>query len=84
MCNFNINNYIPSRITTCNIIGTGNQQVLVEFTAEETNTKNYYPLPNNVNSIEVFVREDFLSRLPNLVSEDQELIEIIPVEPPVE
>ena len=59
----------------------------MEFTAEETNTKNYYPLPtnaNNVNSIEVFVREDFLSRLPNLVSEDPEVIEIIPVEPPVE
>ena len=56
---------------------------MVEFTAEETNTKNYYPLPNSIIRIEVFVREDFISRLPNLVSGDQELIEIIPVEPPV-
>ena len=74
---------IPSTITSCNITGTGNQQEMVEFTAEETNTKNYYPLPNSITRIEVFVREDFLSRLPNLVSGDLELIEIIPVEPPV-
>ena len=55
----------------------------MEFTAEETKTKNYFPLPNNVNSIEVFVREDFLSRLPNLVAGEKR-ITIIPVEPPVE
>ena len=56
----------------------------MKFTAEETNTKNYYLLPNNIMKVDVFVREDFLSRLPNLVSGDPELIEIISGEPPVE
>ena len=85
MCDFNISSYSYTKQNnySCNITGTGNQQEMIEFTAEETNTKNYYPLPNNINSIEVFVREDFLSRLPNLVSGDPQ-IEIIPVEPPVE
>ena len=83
MYNFNISSYILSTITSYNITGTGNQQEMVEFTAEETNTKNYYPLPNGIIRIEVFVREDFLSRLPNLVSGVPEVIEITPVEPPV-
>ena len=37
------------------------------FTGRETITKNYFPLPNKVIEVEVFVQEDFLSRLPNLV-----------------
>ena len=37
------------------------------FTGRETFTRNNYPLPNNVIEVEVFVRGDFLSRLPNLV-----------------
>ena len=37
------------------------------FTGRETLTKNNYLLPNNVIEVEIFVEEDFLSRLPNLV-----------------
>ena len=86
---FNSSTYVRSYIANyqlCNITGTGNQTITEEFTAEETITKNYYPLPNNVIEVEVFVRKDFLSRKPNLIAGEGEerRIKIIPVEPPVE
>ena len=51
----------------CNITGTRIQTITEHFTGRETLTRNYYPLPDNVIEVEVFVEEDFLSRLFNLV-----------------
>ena len=51
------------------------------FTARETLTRNYYPLPDNIIEAKVFVREDFLSELPNLVpGRGESRIKIMPVD----
>ena len=55
----------------------------IYFIGRETLTKNYYPLRDNTFEVEVFVQEDFLSRLPNLVPGDRR-IKITPVDPSVQ
>ena len=54
----------------------------MEFTGEETKTRNYYPLPDNVISIDVYVQKKYISRRRNVVAseEDKDVIRIIIVE----